>query len=70
MDAPLFVVLVRKREVVFSAHSNKKEKQTSRMGYLLSWYAERDSLAFSLLAKIEDRLGRALAGNSPPDCCI
>ena len=34
------------------------------------WWRLRDSFAFLLLAKIEVRLGQALGGNNPPDCCI
>ena len=40
---------------------NKKEKQTSQMGYLLSWYAERDSFASAPCAD------RGFARSSPRD---
>ena len=31
---------------------------------------DRDRVSFSLVAKIEDARRRAVARNSPPDCCI
>jgi hypothetical protein len=56
--------------IIIAFAIDKKERTFGRQKFVLSWRRRRDLFAFLPMAKIIVRLGQALAGNSPPDCCI
>ena len=63
--------IIHRKVAAYCRVSTQQEIQHHSLeAQLCCAYTGRDSFTFSPLAKIKVRLGPALGGNSPPDCCI